>query len=153
MHPLGGTEYDRVNLIALTQFNVDAQPSPRVKTVLLVDDSDETRITTKWFLANFGYAIDAARGAEEALALFDSKLHDLIITDNRMPGMSGTEMAHIIKLRSPSTPVLMYTGMAPDDQSCVNAVVVRPTHLLVLKDVVDRLLSMPKPSGNTHKPV
>ena len=128
---------------------MDAQPSPRVKTVLLVDDGDETRITTKWFLANFGYAIDAVRSAEEALALFDSKLHDLVITDNRMPGMSGTEMAHIIKLRSPSTPVLMYTGMRPEDQSCVNAVVVRPTHLLVLKEAVEKLLSTPNASPDT----
>jgi len=131
---------------------VDAHPSPRVKTVLLVDDGDETRLTTKWFLANFGYAIDAVRSAEEALALFDSKLHDLVITDNRMPGMTGSEMAHIIKLRSPSTPVLMYTGMPPEDQSCVNAVVVRPTHLLVLKEAVEGLLATPNPSQDTDKP-
>ena len=131
---------------------MDAHPSPRVKTVLLVDDGDETRLTTKWFLANFGYAIDAVRSAEEALALFDSKLHDLVITDNRMPGMTGSEMAHIIKLRSPSTPVLMYTGMPPEDQSCVNAVVVRPTHLLVLKEAVEGLLATPNPSQDTDKP-
>jgi CheY-like chemotaxis protein len=127
---------------------VDNQLLPRVKTVLLVDDGDETRITTKWFLANFGYAIDAVRSAEEALALFDSTLHDLVITDNRMPGMSGTEMAHIIKLRSPSTPVLMYTGMPPEDQSCVDAVVARPTHLLVLKEAVEKLLSTRNPSAD-----
>jgi CheY-like chemotaxis protein len=124
-----------------TRLHVDAQASPRVKTVLLVDDVDGTRITTKWFLSNFGYAIDAVRSAEEALAQFDSKMHDLVITDNRMPGMSGTEMAHIIKLRSPSTPVLMYTGMPPDDQSCVNVVVAKPTHMLILRQAVEKLLS------------
>ncbi len=106
-----------------------------------MDDGDETRITTKWFLANFGYAIDAVRSAEEALALFDSKLHDLVLTDNRMPGMSGAEMAHIIKLRSPHTPVLMYTGMPPEDQSCIDAVVAKPTHLLVLKEALENLIS------------
>lgn len=119
--------------------------------MLLVDDGDETRITTKWFLANFGYAIDAVRSAEEALALFDSKLHDLVISDNRMPGMSGTEMAHIIKLRSSSTPVLMYTGMAPEDQTCVDAVVVRPTHLLVLKEAVEKLLITPSSSQSADR--
>lgn len=121
---------------------VQAQPPARVKTVLLVDDTDENRITTKWFLANFGYAVDSVRSAEEALALFDPKLHDLVISDNRMSGMSGEEMAHIIKLRSPSTPVLMYTGMPPKDRSCLDAVVCRPTHLLVLKEAVEKLLSV-----------
>jgi CheY-like chemotaxis protein len=79
-------------------------------------------------------------------------LHDLVITDNRMPGMSGTEMAHIIKLRSPSTPVLMYTGLPPEDQSCVNAVVARPAHLLVVKEAVEKLLSTPNLSQRTDKP-
>jgi CheY-like chemotaxis protein len=97
-------------------------------------------VTTKWFLSNLGYAVDSARGAEEALALFDPKVHDLIVTDNTMQGMTGGEMAHIIKLRSPSTPVLMYTGKAPDDRSCLDAVVERPTHLLTLKEAVDRIL-------------
>jgi CheY-like chemotaxis protein len=112
-----------------------------LKTILLVDDEDACRVTTKWFLTNFGYAVDSARGAEEALALFDPKVHDLIVTDNNMQGMTGWEMAHIIKLRSPSTPVLMYTGHAPEDRSCLDAVVERPTHVLTLKDAVDRILS------------
>jgi hypothetical protein len=54
--------------------------------------------------------------------------------------MSGAEMAHVIKLRSPSTPVLMYTGLPPVDQVCVDLVIQRPTHMLALKDAVDRLL-------------
>lgn len=111
-----------------------------LKTVLLVDDADTTRITTKWFLTSFGFAVDTARSAEEALALFNPNIHDLILTDNSMHGMSGGEMAHIIKLRSPATPVLMYSGRIPDDQRCLDAVVQKPTHLLALKDAVDRLL-------------
>ena len=97
-------------------------------------------MTTKWFLANFGYAVDAVRSAEEALALFNPAIHDLVVTDNAMPGMSGAELAHVIKLRSQSTPVLMYTGHPPEDRSCVDLVVQRPTHLLTLKDAADKLL-------------
>ena len=115
-------------------------PAP-VRTILLVDDMDECRITTKWFLANFGYAVDAARNAEEALALFNPAIHDLVVTDNTMPGMTGVEMAHIIKLRSPSTPVLMYTGHPPDDQSCVDRLIQRPTHLLALREAAEQLLA------------
>ena len=115
-------------------------PAP-VKTILLVDDRIELRVMTKWFLTNFGYAVDAVRTAEEALALFNPAIHDLVVTDNAMPGMTGAEMAHVIKLRSPSTPVLMYTGNPPDDRSCLDLVVQRPTHLLTLRDAADKLLA------------
>jgi CheY-like chemotaxis protein len=116
-------------------------PAASVKTVLLVDDRDDSRITTKWFLANFGYAVDSVRSAEEALALFDPRVHDIVVTDNSMPGMTGGEMAHVIKLRSPSTPVLMYTGRPPADCSRLDSVIQRPAHLLVVKDSMDQLLA------------
>ncbi len=117
-----------------------SRPGP-TKTILLVDDQDECRVPAKWFLNNFGYAVDSARTAEEALVIFDPKIHDLVITDNSMPGMSGGEMAHIIKLRSPRTLVVMYSGMPPVDRACLDAFVHRPTHLLSLKDTVDKLLA------------
>ena len=106
-----------------------------------MDDIDDTRVATRWFLNNFGYAVDSARSAEEALALFNPKVHDLVVTDNSMPGMSGSEMAHIVKMRSPATPVLMYTGTPPEEQSSVDLMLRRPVHLLALKDAVDRLLA------------
>ena len=121
---------------------MDAKFNPQLKTILVVDDLDDCRITTKWFLTNFGYAVDSARSAEEALALFDAKVHDLVITDNSMPGMSGAEMAHVIKLRSPLTPIIMYTGSVPQDQSCLDLVVEKPTHLLVLKEAADIMLGV-----------
>ena len=117
-------------------------PNPaRLKTILLVDDEDSLRITTKWFLTHFGYVVDVARNAEEGLALFNPAIHDLVVTDNSMPGMTGAEMAHVIKLRSPSTPVLMCTGNPPDDQSCLDCVIQKPAHQLALKDAADKLLA------------
>ena len=113
----------------------------QLRTILLVDDLDDCRLATKWFLGNFGYAVDSVRSAQEALVLFDPRIHDLVVTDNFMPGMTGAEMAHIIKLRSPATPVVMYSGQLPEDRSCLDSVVQRPTHLLMLKDAVENLLS------------
>jgi DNA-binding NtrC family response regulator len=121
-----------------------ASSSP--KTILLVDDRDDCRITTKWFLNNFGYAVDSVRSAEEGLALFEPRTHDVVVTDNRMPGMSGQEMAHIIKMRSPSTPVIMYTGQPPKEQTCLDLVIKRPAHLLTLKEALEELLD---PSDNS----
>ena len=116
-------------------------PLPSIKTVLLVDDDDGNRIMTKWFLTSFGYTVVSVRDVEEALTVFDPRIHDLVVTDNAMPGMNGTEMAHIIKMRSASTPVLMYTGSVPADRSCVDLVVQKPAHMLTLKADVDKLLA------------
>jgi len=120
---------------------------PQLKTILLVDDNDACRITTKWFLTNFGYAVESARNAEESLALFNAKMHDLIITDNQMPGMTGSEMAHIIKLRSASTPIIMYSASPPADQVCLDVVIQKPAHLLVLKEAVDKTLGLTPQNG------
>ena len=118
-----------------------AKPAPSgARRILLVDDGDDSRITTKWFLTNFGYAVDAVRTASEALTLFDPEVHALVVTDNAMPGMTGMEMALMIKQRSPSTPILMYSGNPPEERSGLDLVVQRPTHLLALKDAVDKLL-------------
>jgi DNA-binding response OmpR family regulator len=112
-----------------------------VATVLLVDDRDETRVLTRLFLSNFGYCVDSARSAEEGLAVFNPKVHDIVVTDNTMPGMTGAEMAHVIKMRSPTTPILMYTGMIPRDCSCLDAVIQRPAHLMTLKEEIQVLLN------------
>jgi CheY-like chemotaxis protein len=127
------------------------QPDPtKFKTVLVVDDQDVCRVTLKWFLANLGYTVVPARSAEEALLLFDPKTHAVVVTDQEMTGLTGTEMAHIIKLRSPATPVIMYASQPPNDTSCVDAVIRKPTHLLTLKEAIDEALAACQPSAETH---
>lgn len=113
---------------------------PPLRTILLVDDNVDTRLLTKMFLNNFGYEVDSADTASEALARFNPGLHDLVLTDNSMPGMTGGEMAHVIKMRSPSTPVVMCSGNPPNDCSSIDVVIKKPTYLLAIKDAIDRLL-------------
>jgi len=113
-----------------------------MRTILLVDDNDIARITTKWFMVHFGYAVESARSAEEALMVFNPSVHDIVITDNSMSGMTGAEMARAIKEQSGSTPILMYSGHPPADRNCLDGVIQRPTHLLEVKEAVDRLLGV-----------
>jgi len=120
---------------------VSISSSSPLKTVLLVNEKDADRATIKWFLSSFGYTVEGVRSAEEALIHFDPKLHDAVLTENMMHGMNRREMAHVIKLRSSSTPVLMYTELPPQDLSCVDSVIYRPAHLLAVKEELDRLLA------------
>jgi CheY-like chemotaxis protein len=131
--------------LLIKQSPVEKILEPQLRTVLLVDDNVDTRLLTKMFLNNFGYEVDSANSAGEALARFNPILHDLVLTDNSMPGMTGGEMAHIIKLRSPSTPVVMCTGNPPSDSSSIDIVITKPTHLLAIKDAIDKLLVSKQP--------
>jgi CheY-like chemotaxis protein len=128
------------NQLPIDQKTVQENKEFQSKTVLLVDDDVDTRLLTKMFLNNFGYEVDSVDSAGEALARFDPDLHDVVVTDNSMKGMTGGEMSHIIKLRSPSTPVLMCTGNPPSDRSSIDIVITKPTHLLAIKDALDKLL-------------
>jgi len=120
---------------------VEKETSTAVKTILVVNDDDESRVLLKFFLDNVGYAVDLAQNAEEGLSRFDRNLHDLVLTDNTMPGMSGSEMAHIIKLRSPATPVIMFTGNPPTDRSAVDFMITKPAHLIEIKEAVEKCLA------------
>lgn len=124
-----------------THKPVQKNPEAQLRTVLIVDDNDDTRLLTKMFLNNFGYEVESANSAGEALARFDPLLHDLVLTDNSMPGMTGGEMAHVIKLRSPATPIVMCTGNPPSDCSSVDVVIKKPTYLLAIKDAIEKLLA------------
>jgi DNA-binding NtrC family response regulator len=123
-------------------MNAGKQVQIPVKTILLVDDGCETRLVTKWFLGCVGYVVHAFSDAEDALSQFDPNIHDLVVTNNPEAPMTGAEMAHIIKMRSPATPVLMYTGTPPKDRSCLDAVVQRTSPLPLLKDTIDKLLAI-----------
>lgn len=118
--------------------------STHLKSILLVDFDDTSRIATKWFLAYFNFEVHSVRTGEEALALFDPNIHDLIITDNFLPGVNGQELAHIVKMRAPSTPVIMYSDVPPKDCDCLDKVILKSTELLALQETVEELI-MSKP--------
>lgn len=119
---------------------MDNLSSSHLKVIMLVNYDDASRIAIKWFLAYFNFEVHSARTGEEALALFDPTLHDLIITNNSLPGMNGQELAHIIKLRAPKTPVIVFAGELPTNSDCLDRVIVKPTQLLLLQETIEALL-------------
>lgn len=78
--------------------------------LLLVDDEKGIRTVLAISLADSGYPVDVAGDVESALALFDKRLHPLVVTDIRMPGKSGIELLQAIKKKAPETEVIMITG-------------------------------------------
>ncbi len=84
--------------------------------ILVVDDEQSMRDFLKILLQKEGYQVDTGNNAGKALEILESNTYDLVISDIRMPGMSGLEMLGIIKEKDPHLPVIMITAFAsPDD--------------------------------------
>jgi len=78
---------------------------------LVVDDQAMVRDTLGQLLMALGHKATIASDGKEAVALFDPRQHDVVITDWGMPGMSGLQVARTIKSRSPQTKVVLITGL------------------------------------------
>ncbi len=64
-------------------------------------------------LLDLGYEVTEAASAEEALRLLDGGLvPSLMVTDHLMPGMSGADLARLVRSQRPDLPVLIVSGYA-----------------------------------------
>jgi len=82
-------------------------------TVLLVDDEDLVRLSTADMLAGIGFAVIEAASAEEALVVLQQGANiSAVVTDHLMPGMTGLDLAQIVREMWPHTPVLIVSGYA-----------------------------------------
>jgi PAS domain S-box-containing protein len=85
-------------------------------TALLVDDEAAIRVSTADMLSAFGFAVREVSSAEDALAAIDAGLMpELLITDHLMPGMTGVQLARMVRERSPKTRTLIVSGFADVD--------------------------------------
>lgn len=82
-----------------------------MQTILLVDDDDEVREVLAETLEEFGYRVIRAGSGEEALRCLErNDMPDMIITDVRMPGMSGLELAKRVRARGDCMKLLLISG-------------------------------------------
>ncbi len=81
-------------------------------TVLIVDDEAPVLSAIKRALADEPYKVFTAISAEDALKLMKRHLIKVVISDEMMPGMSGTEFLSIVKERYPETIRIILTGHA-----------------------------------------
>src|SRR6267378_2741333 len=88
--------------------------------ILVVDDERSILVLLKEALSQWGYHVTTAASATEALGVLKSELFDALITDIRMPDMSGLELLREVKKQDESIEVVMMTGY-PTIASAVQA--------------------------------
>jgi len=89
--------------------------SPADARILVVDDEPDIRQSLAAMLEKKGFTSDSAGSGKEAIDCFEADPYDIVITDIRMPGMSGLDLMHRIKERMPDTIVLLMTAHASLD--------------------------------------
>lgn len=84
--------------------------------VLIVDDEANVRTMMKLVLEHAGYEVDAATDATQGLTMFgDGRQWDLVVLDQRMPGMTGIDAQKEILSRRPDTRLILITAFGTID--------------------------------------
>ena len=79
--------------------------------ILLVDDDDDVRETSADMLAELGYSVLQASSGVEALHVLDTVPDlEVMVTDIRMPGMSGIELSDLAHDRHRDLKIILISG-------------------------------------------
>jgi DNA-binding NtrC family response regulator len=78
--------------------------------ILVVDDEPAQRELVAGFLRKQGFDVAVAEDAKAALARFKQGAFDLVLTDQRMPGLSGLELLEALRTITPEVAVIVMTA-------------------------------------------
>jgi DNA-binding response OmpR family regulator len=80
--------------------------------VLCVDDHADTGMMLKYLLGSSDYEVQTADTIEVAIEFAKSGKFDLFILDRRFPDGTGVELCRELRMISPDTPIIFYSGDA-----------------------------------------
>jgi CheY-like chemotaxis protein len=127
----------------------------RKKRILVIEDDREMRSLLQDFLEEEGCAVGCVEDGSEAFRKLAREKFDLIITDIRMPGLSGLDILPGLKQIQPGISIILITAFGSEDieqrvlERGGDAYLEKPLHLEELKMLVNRLLS---PRGGKEIP-
>ena len=78
--------------------------------ILIVDDEKDILKAISRSLRSSGYTIETASSAQDAIRLMEAQAFDLVLTDIRMPGMSGIDLIRHLSRLYPKTLYIVMTG-------------------------------------------
>ena len=83
--------------------------------IMIIEDDEEMRSLLKDFFEEEGFETDSVSNGVDALRMFSKDHFDLVITDIRMPGLTGLDILPRIRRLKPGTPVIVMTAYGGDD--------------------------------------
>ena len=119
----------------------------RTDKILLVDDEEMLVEIGKDMLQELGYNSLGATDSQTALELFKSAPNefDLVITDNTMPGMTGTELATKMLAIRPDIPVILATGYSISEEEAekfgLSGFILKPYSMDLLEEKINQAIA------------
>ena len=126
------------------------------RRLLLVDDDAACRTAVGSLLRTLGHTVAEAESGSAGLALLRRQPVDLVLTDLRMPGLTGWDVARLAKAMHPHLPVVLVTGYAatiPHDhpeRRYVDALLAKPCELTEIQTVIGALTWRRAGAGGTR---
>jgi len=96
----------------MTEHTDEITIEPSAYRLIVVDDNRDTLEVISRNLSAEGYGVQTAPGVEPALELLDRDGADLVITDYKMPRITGLDLVRHVRANHPDTEIVMITGFA-----------------------------------------
>ncbi len=110
------------------------------KRILVVDDEPTVAQAIRITLQPEGHRVEVVTSPYEALAKLETGKYDVVLTDFRMEGMTGLQLAERIKQRDPAQPIILVSGSPPFPRAAaVDLVILKPFSIAELREAVIRL--------------
>jgi DNA-binding NtrC family response regulator len=115
-------------------------PSATAETILIVDDNRDAADTLAMALQEYGHNVAAAYSAREALDLLDENPGiGLVVSDIRMPDVSGFDFRRVVRHRFPKLPMVLITGIPVTSDDVIprdTAILQKPVAVSDLQQVI-----------------
>ena len=140
-----------------TGTHIQRQPNPRQRILVVEDDPAIRRVNTEVLIYS-GYQVDTAEDGEAAWDALQLINYDLLVTDNDMPRVTGVELLQKILAANLTLPIIMATGILPDEEFTrypwlqPNITLLKPYTFDELLDAVKEVLRVTSDAHNEVAP-
>jgi CheY-like chemotaxis protein len=117
------------------------------KRILVIEDDEEMRALLKDMIEEEGYRTASVNNGSEAFRKLAKESFDLIITDVRMPGLTGLDILPGIKRLQPEAPIIVITAFGSEEvqrkafERGANAYLEKPIHFHKLRTLIHDMFS------------
>jgi CheY-like chemotaxis protein len=113
--PLPATDFEQMLRDRKCLPAAQGQPAVEAKTLLIVDDESNIVAAVARLLRREGYRILTAHSAAEAFEILALNRAQVVLSDHRMPGMTGAEFLGKLKVMYPDTVRILFSGYVEMD--------------------------------------
>ena len=114
--------------------------------IMIIEDDEEMRSLLKDFFEGEGFETDSVSSGVDALGKLSKDNFDLVITDIRMPGLTGLDILPRIRKLNPETPIIVMTTYGSEDvrrrafERGATIYLEKPIHLNKLRSVIREMV-------------